>query len=380
VDAAIQPSDASVVAEPRSRRGFGVRDVLLVAGAWTLVATLAALQNGLGRIYGGRSVEWGPLLLSFLADWYTCAIFTPFIVWMVRRWPPERVGWGRACVRYAGPICAMVVAKFAMLLPIRRAIEGADAGTFAQLLVGGFFFEFLALGSVLAIALALHYYRGVRERERRAAELEALLADARLHALTGQLRPHFLFNALHGVSTLMHRDVEAADEMLSELSALLRATLERDGVQEVPLDEELATARHYVEIMRVRFGDRLVVAEEIDPRARKALVPHLVLQPLVENAVEHGIAQDPGAGRIWIRARAEDGHCTLTVADDGPGPAGGSEAAVREGIGLTNTRRRLAQLYGPAATLTLQPRREGGTEVVIRLPYRAAEADAAAEV
>jgi LytS/YehU family sensor histidine kinase len=225
--------------------------------------------------------------------------------------------------------------------------------------------------------LALHYYRSVRERERRAAELEALLADARLHALTGQLRPHFLFNALHGVSTLMHRDVEAADEMLAELGALLRATLDREGVQEVPLHEELATARHYVEIVRARFGDRLVVEEEIDPDAREALVPHLVLQPLVENAVEHGIARDPGAGRIWIRARRENGSCTLTVTDDGPGLEGGSEAAVREGVGLSNTRRRLSQLYGPEATVTLRARGGRGADVVIRLPFRPADADRA---
>jgi len=172
----------------------------------------------------------------------------------------------------------------------------------------------------------------------------------------------------------MHRDVEAADEMLSELSALLRTTLDRDGVQEVPLAEELATARHYVEIMRARFGDRLAVQEEVDAEVRDALVPHFVLQPLVENAIEHGIARDPGAGRIWIRARATDGHCAITVSDDGPGPAGGSEAAVREGVGLTNTRRRLAALYGPAATLILSPAEGRGTEVVLRIPYRPAPA------
>ena len=370
---AASSSTAHAAAPARSRIAW--REVLIVAAVWTLVATLAAVQNGLARVYDGRPVHWGMLLASFLADWYTCAIFTPVIVWMVRRWPPERVGWGRAFAIYAAPLCAMVVGKYTALLPLRRLMGDDDPGTLGENLARSFFPEFLALASVLGMVLALHYYRSVRERERRAAELEALLADARLHALTGQLRPHFLFNALHGVSTLMHRDVEAADEMLSELGALLRATLDREDVQEVPLHEELAVARHYVEIVRARFGDRLVVEEEIDPAAREAMVPHLVLQPLVENAVEHGIARDPGAGRIWIRAQRENGTCTLTVADDGPGLDGGSDAAVREGVGLSNTRRRLSQLYGADATVTLRPRGGRGTDVIIRLPFRAAEGE-----
>ena len=360
------PPSPSPSATPRRRIA---RDVLAVVAVWTLVGTLAALQRGLARMYDGQQVQWGMLLLGYLADWYTCAIFTPALFWMVRRWPPDRVGWGRASAIYVGPLCAMVVGKYAALIPLRRLLGDDERRTLGQMLAEGFFPEFLALASVLGMVLALHYYRSVRAREKREAELEALLADARLQALAGQLRPHFLFNALHGVSTLMHRDVDAADEMLSELSALLRTTLERDGVQEVPLAEELATARHYVEIMRVRFGDRLAVHEEVDARAREALVPHFVLQPLVENAIEHGVARDPGAGRIWIRARADEGHCTIVVADDGPGPAGGSEAAVREGVGLSNTRRRLAALYGPGATLILCPGEGRGTEVIVRIPF-----------
>jgi signal transduction histidine kinase len=345
------------------------REVLAVAAVWTLVGVLAACQRGLAQSYAGRQVHWGTLLLSFLADWYTCALFTPLLVLMVRRWPPERTGWWRASAIYVPLVCVMVVGKYAVYLRLRGAISQTPPPSLEDMVARNFFFEFLALASVLGMVLALHYYRSVRARERREAELEALLADARLHALAGQLRPHFLFNALHGVSTLMHRDVDAADEMLSELSALLRTTLDRDGVQEVPLAEELATARHYVQIMRARFGDRLAVEEEVDAAARDALVPHFVLQPLVENAIEHGIARDPGAGRIWIRARRVDGSCTLTVADDGPGPAGGSEAAVREGVGLSNTRRRLAALYGSAATLVLCPAEGRGTEVVVRIPY-----------
>jgi two-component system, LytTR family, sensor kinase len=365
------PPTASTAPPATPTRRVG-REALIVAAVWTLVGLLAACQEGLSQAYAGEEVRWGRLLLTYLADWYTCALFTPLLVLMVRRWPPERIGWGRALALYAGPVAAMVPVKYVLYRPLRRAVTGEESWSLGRMLAGGFFFEFLALASVLGMVLALHYYRSVRARERREAELEGLLADARLHALTGQLRPHFLFNALHGVSTLMHRDVDAADEMLSELSALLRTTLDRDGVQEVPLAEELATVRHYVEIMRARFGDRLAVEEEVDAGARDALVPHFVLQPLVENAIEHGIARDPGAGRIWIRARADGGTCTITVADDGPGPAGGSEAAVREGVGLSNTRRRLSELYGPAATLTLRAGEGRGTDVTLRIPFRAA--------
>jgi len=374
MDSAIPTSastDAPAAAQREPAEG-GARVVAAVAVVWTLVGLLAACQIGLGRLYEGEPANWPRLILGTLADWYTCAVFTPPIVWMVRRWPPEKLGWWRSAAAYSVPLAAMVVAKYAAYLPLRRMIWGGEARTLREQLVNGFFFEYLALASVLGMALALHYYRSVRARERQAAELETLLARAQLHALTGQLRPHFLFNALHGVSTLMHRDVDAADEMLSELSALLRSTLERDGVHEVPLDEELATVRHYVQIMRVRFGDRLTVTEEIEPRARDALVPPLMLQPLVENAVEHGIARDRRAGRIWIRASADGGRCTITVADDGPGLVGGSDAAVREGVGLSNTRRRLQQLYGGAATLTLRTTGERGTDVTIRLPFRTA--------
>ncbi|HEX9936821.1 MAG TPA: histidine kinase [Longimicrobium sp.] len=372
MDPALRPVlPAEAAAAPAAAPSHSaVREWLAVAAVWTLVGILAACQTGLAHVYAGEPVQWGRLIVSYLADWYTCALFTPVIVWMVRRWPPERLGWWRSVAAYAPSLAAMVVLKYVVYLPLRGAITAGPVPTLAQQLAGGFFFEYIALASVLGMALALHYYRSVRARERQAAELEALLARAQLHALAGQLRPHFLFNALHGVSTLMHRDVDAADEMLSELSALLRSTLERDGVHEVPLHEEMATVRHYVQIMRVRFGDRLTVAEEIDPSARDALVPPLMLQPLVENAVEHGIARDRGAGHIWIRARADGDGCTITVADDGPGLLGGSDAAVREGVGLSNTRRRLRQLYGDAATLTLQTVGGRGTDVTLRLPFR----------
>jgi sensor histidine kinase YesM len=234
--------------------------------------------------------------------------------------------------------------------------------------------------AVIGIVHAYVVTRRLRERERLAAELRVRLSEARLEALQGQLRPHFLFNTLNGISTLIHADPEAADRTVVQLGELLRASLERSGSHEIPLAEELALLERYLAIMQTRFHDRLRVELSIDPDARDALVPHFILQPLVENALEHGIARRAGAGRIRVTARTEPrggsgGLLCLAVADDGPG-AHRDEAhgtpAVDEGVGLANTRLRLQQLYGYRHRLALAQGPLGGMEVTIELPLRTA--------
>jgi LytS/YehU family sensor histidine kinase len=174
----------------------------------------------------------------------------------------------------------------------------------------------------------------------------------------------------------MHRDVEAADAMLARLGELLRHTLQEGDRHEVPLREELELLEHYLAIMRVRFQDRLTVVTEAAPETLDALVPHFVLQPLVENALQHGIARRPGAGRVEIRAERVGGELRLSVTDDGPGltARGGGHAFPREGVGLSNTRARLRQLYGDAQHLSLEPRKGGsGLRVTLVIPFRAAD-------
>jgi len=217
---------------------------------------------------------------------------------------------------------------------------------------------------------AFDYYQKFRERELRSLELEKHLAEAKLEALQMQLNPHFLFNTLHGISALMHKDVETADRILSRLSDLLRRTLENTGTQEVPLKQELDFLERYLEIERTRFGDRLTVRMYIDPDTLEAQVPNLVLQPLVENAIRHGIEPHAKPGIIELRAQRKNGMLQLQVQDNGAGLPGGQP--IEEGIGLSNTRARLQQLYGSAHQFRLHNLTSGGLVVSITIPCRMA--------
>lgn len=228
----------------------------------------------------------------------------------------------------------------------------------------------------LAHAQALH--RRYRERERVTLQLETKLARAQLEALKIQLQPHFLFNTLNTISALLHRDAEAADRVLSRLGDLLRLSLQHSGKQEVMLRQELEFLERYLEIQQTRFQDRLTVRFDTDPEVLDALVPTLVLQPLVENAVRHAIEPRAARGHLDIRARRRDGRLRLEVADDGPGlgPAGPGDIngagipSTGSGIGLANTRARLEQLYGKGHRFTLANAPAGGLVVTLEIPYR----------
>ncbi|QSQ28549.1 histidine kinase [Pyxidicoccus parkwayensis] len=231
-------------------------------------------------------------------------------------------------------------------------------------------FDLLMYLSMVGLDAALRYSRQVREEAVRASQLEAQLAQAQLQLLRSQLRPHFLFNTLHAISALMHSDVDAADRMVGQLSELLRASLERDGRQEVPLSEELELLAPYLDIERTRFSDRLQVEVDVAPEVRDALVPPLLLQPLVENAIRHGIAPRRGPGRVWVRAALSGERLAVEVRDDGVGPPSSGVEALREGIGLGSTRARLERLYGNAHALTLEANAPRGFAVSLSLPYR----------
>jgi len=237
--------------------------------------------------------------------------------------------------------------------------------------------QFLVYLSILAVGFAREYFLRDQARTReaialeaRAATLQAQLADAQMTALRMQLNPHFLFNTLHAVSALVERDPGGVRRMIARLSELLRHTLET-GRDEIPLREELAFLERYIEIMEIRFQGRLRVVRTIDETALDGLVPNLVLQPLVENALEHGAARATGEGRIEIAALRDGDRLLLTVRDNGPGPS----TTAGSGVGLANTRARLAQLYGDGAEVSLTAAAGGGGLAEIDLPFHTERAD-----
>jgi len=219
---------------------------------------------------------------------------------------------------------------------------------------------------IVVTALGIGYYLRFRERELRASQLEGQLAKAHLQALKSQLQPHFLFNTMHSISALMHTDVAAADRMMTLLCDLLRMSLEKTGIQVTTLNCELEFLDGYLAIEKVRFGDRLRVVRDVSPDALGAHVPHLILQPLVENAVRHGVAKRSSGGEVCIAISHDDRCLHLRVKDDGPGL---NEDPPKRGLGLEATRERLQTLYGDNQSIEVTNTPKGGVEVCVRIPF-----------
>jgi two-component system LytT family sensor kinase len=267
--------------------------------------------------------------------------------------------------------------------PLRSMRDGGGSsgpmwqnGPFALLRGPMILNHFILFWGVLAAGFARDYFLRLRAHERDAAHLQAetaqlqiQLAEARLSALNAQLNPHFLFNTLHAVSSLVERDPRGVRRMIARLSELLRYTLDGGTDQEVVLSQEISFLERYLEIMQIRFQGQLEIDIDVEDDARDALVPSLILQPLVENAVKHGVDKISAAGRIAITGRRELDRLVLTVSDNGPGPAkiGKLDDA---GVGLANIRQRLEQLYGSEAVLTLAEAKSGGTVAAITMPFR----------
>ena len=329
---------------------------------WTTLAFMSAAQNATWRVLSGRPVHWGAFLPTTLADWYTCGMFTPFFYWMVRRFPVRGERWWARLPIHFGASLLFVVTKVSIFTPIYNYLNPETHRTFAMVLFGGFYADLLAYWASVGVIHAIEYYRESRERQLEATRLT-------LENLRSQLQPHFLFNTLQSISTLIHRDQAAADRMLTDLSELLRLSLHNPGAQEVPLREELVFLDRYLAIMRVRFGDRLVLVVEAGSDVMEALVPSLVLQPIVENAIRHGMADRPDVGHVAVRATRDGDWLRLDVSDDGPGlgPVPGTN-----GIGLANTRERIARLYGQQGGVETLV--NGGFTVRMRIPFRVSAA------
>ena len=357
-------------------------ELLLIFMFWTFLAVLTAANELLDP--RGRRLQpaftSAPVAFAFFQA-YLWAALTPLLFRFSSRFSIERSNRVSRVLLLIGVglLVAMLVEavigylRFEWFFTPRRR-----APTFNPLMgVTRLFWldDLVVYIAVLAAGVARDYFLRYRARQEEAvrlqahaAHLQAQLADARLTALRTQLNPHFLFNTLHAVSALVERDPRGVRRMIARLSELLRYTLDGADEQEIPLEQELTFLERYLEIMQIRFQGRLAVDTQADPDVLDALVPNLILQPLVENAVKHGVSKVDGAGRIEIRARREGERVVLSVQDNGPG-LGGTDVAEEEGVGLRNTRARLAQLYGPAQNLTLRVAEGGGLIAEVVLPY-----------
>lgn len=360
---------------------IGSRELLLIFAFWTFIATLSAVNRALDpRGFGFQlSSPAGPIALEYIESWIW-AVITPIVFLLTQRFPIERSRWARVAVLLLiGIVIAIAVdlimdiARIAILagVPSRRPRVFSPKDAILRL---RFVNQLIVYLAVLIAGYARNFYLRDLTRQReavaleaRAAELQAQLAAARLDALRMQLNPHFLFNTLHAISALVERDPSGVRKMIARLSELLRHTIEARGADEVPLRDELEFLRRYIEIMEIRFQGRLTVTVHTGDRSLEALVPNLILQPIVENALEHGASRASGNGEVTIDAKVDGDDLVVTVQDNGPGLK-----STDEGVGLRNTKARLDQLYGDPASLTLTSPSGSGVLATLRVPYHTA--------
>jgi two-component system, LytTR family, sensor kinase len=359
-----------MVEEQRNRQPW--LETALVFGAWTVFGLILANQFYMQSELRGNPASWGEVLRHALFDAYLWAVTTLAIFWLTRRFPLERGRMLRSIAVHLAGAVVLSLARVVFMVELSRRVGWLPERSFSRQFWGSSHQYFLFYALLLGLAHAVLYHERYRERERAAERLAARLTEARLQALKMQLQPHFLFNTLNSISALIPAEAKPARRLVARLGDLLRIALEHEETQEVTLREELASLEPYLDIEQARLEDRLTVVMEIAPETLDARVPHLVLQPLVENAIRHGIAPriEPGTVEVSATRGAADGFLHLEVRDDGPGMDRGDRARTRKGVGLANIRSRLEQLYDGEHRFELEDRPGGGVLVRISLPAR----------
>lgn len=372
---------ATAVDSGLMQASWGQIRLRVIWGVATLLGFFSAFQAYyFVSTFTDRPSPFSLLLALNLNYWYCWAALVPAVLWLSRRYPIERARWTRSIpVHLAGVVlctlthAVLVVSGRQVLVSWMAADMPAGAEStwlmdFQRMFFLNFDWEMMTYWTIVGLSHALRYHYESQARALRESQLETRLAQARLHSLQNQLQPHFLFNTLNTISALMHRDVEAADRMIARLGELLRASLENVGVQEVSLKQELEFLERYLEIEQTRFRDRLTVRVEVDPGVLDALVPNLMLQPLVENAIKHGLGPRPSGGSVRIGARRDGDHLELEVRDDGVGLSAARLSDFNRGVGLSNTRSRLQHLYGSDHRFEFRQPPGGGLSVIIAIP------------
>jgi hypothetical protein len=354
--------------------------------AWTVAGLAYITQDSVPRLYRGEAVPWKYVFVGWMTGMYVCAALTPALLWLGARWPVERRAahavWHLAFSAIFSVTATTLEVPLLLMLGVFPSATpppslSAAVGMMLSYGIQGGVIRYWVVIALQAIHRSQQHAK-TREREAlelnvQTSELARQLATAQLGTLKMQLQPHFLFNTLGAIMVLIQQQKTAqAEAMVAKLGDLLRLTLEDVEAQEVPLWRELEFLRLYLAIEQVRFEDRLSVKIAQAPAASDLLVPHMVLQPIVENAVRHGLGPSEEAVTIEVEARSSNGVLVLVVSNDGPGLP---SDPVRSGIGLTNTRARLARLYGDRARLDIQPAMNRGVRVTITLPTRTAPAE-----
>jgi two-component system LytT family sensor kinase len=371
------------IADIRVRRARFLERWLVVFGICMVVASLATIAYYINT-RDEKGVTWGDSIVVQGAHWSLWAALYPFLFLFMRRFPLDPAKGWRSLSAYivATPIFILTHASIYLALvrgPMRaHFMHMPPITSFSSLLWAlctlDFAYRVMGYSFLLAFSYALDYHQRFKDTELVTSRLETQLARAQLDALKMQLQPHFLFNTLNAISALLHQDPEAADRMIARLGDFLRMTLENDGDHEVPLAQEMMFLNCYLAIEQVRFQDRLTLDVDVPPSALPALVPNLILQPIVENAIRHGIGRVVGAGRIGIAATREDGRLRLCVKDNGPGWSDAVSPGRRAGgVGIANTRQRLSQLYGEAYRFDLSGAPGEGCTVTLEIPFRTQE-------
>ena len=348
----------------------------LILLAWSVIAFFFIRQSYVYYGDGGREVDLGRILSFNLTYFYTWALLTPLVLSLSLRFPVlpfhfknlvvvGAAGFGVAALH--GFIAALVIAFNYVNFLDTQAVFGTAFKGLSSRFFSGIPGSQVNVWVLLAIGNGLAFYRRYQATALRLTRAETQLNQARLDALKMQLHPHFMFNTLNTISSLLRLDLEKADQMIAQLSDFLRLTLAEQEVHLVPLSKELAFLKAYLEIEAIRFHDRLKLEFHLDSGLDQALVPYLMLQPVAENAVRHGIAPHSQSGLIQVSAKNQDGRLVITLRDDGPGLM---EQHPRTGIGISNTRNRLALLYGDHQSLTLENHPRGGLRVTFNLPLK----------
>ena len=367
----LDPALAPAATPAGARAPLPWREWSVMLAVWTAMGAFTLTQAWLASHFGPRPAPTTYEIVWTAESMWLWALFTPPMFWLAARFPLERGTWRRHLPAHAAAalgFCVLDLAGDVVFGPLL----GGYHGTLPQRFFAKMFINVFSYAAVVGIAHAVQSQRALAARRAREAALERQLLQARLQALEAQIHPHFLFNTLHAVASLIRvKEDQAAIRMLVGLSDLLRLALRNRDAQEVPLRDELEFVRRYLEVERIRFEDRLRVEIDVAPDAPlDAPVPHLVLQPLVENAIRHGIEARPGAGSVRVAITADGEMLEMTVRDDGPGPGG----SARRGVGLGNTRERLAHLYGERHRFDLAPAAEGGAVATVAIPLAAAHA------